>query len=53
MNCVDDSGNVNFGSTTFNWSPSESIESALIGLYNEMSSGANRSLSQPADGEMY
>ena len=53
MGCVDGSGNVNFSAMAFSWSPSESIETALTGVFNEMSNGANMSQPQPADGEMY
>ena len=54
LGCVDGSGNVDFGSIgSFTWSPSESMETALIGLYNEMTSGSNKSRPQPGEGETY
>ena len=54
LGCVDSTGRVNFGSMgAFSWSDAESMETALIGIYKEMQSSANKSKAQPADGEMY
>ncbi len=54
LSCVDGSGVVDFNSmAAFSWSEKESMETALIGIYNEMASGANKSNPQPGEGEMY
>ncbi len=54
LSCVDGSGTVDFHSMGgFSWSDKESMETALIGIYNEMTSGSNKSNPQPGEGEMY
>ena len=53
LDCVDDSGNVNFASLPISWSSSESMETVLISLFSQMKSSNNKSSAQPADGEMY
>ena len=50
--CVDSNGNVTNKFSMFaNWNPNSTMETVLIGLKKEMIT--NKSLKQPADGDMY
>eukprot|EP00917_Polyrhabdina_sp_WS-2016_P020377 GHVP01043619.1.p1 GENE.GHVP01043619.1~~GHVP01043619.1.p1 ORF type:complete len:153 (-),score=32.30 GHVP01043619.1:78-515(-) len=52
--CVDSKGNISpKWSFWKSWSPTFSIEKALIAIKKEMENGSNRRLPQPAEGEMY
>ena len=56
LDCVDSTNGVILESKfdiIGNWDLSYSMEHILIGLKHKMANSANKSLAQPADGEMY
>eukprot|EP00828_Plagiopyla_frontata_P041117 TRINITY_DN576_c0_g2_i1.p2 TRINITY_DN576_c0_g2~~TRINITY_DN576_c0_g2_i1.p2 ORF type:complete len:143 (+),score=30.09 TRINITY_DN576_c0_g2_i1:202-630(+) len=55
MGCVQSNGTVdpNKFQVLGNWNKKYTMETILVGLKNEMNSGANKKLSQPAEGTTY